>query len=205
MFEASNDDGLRTGDLVEVRGPGEILATLDADGALDGLPFMPEMSSFCGQRVRVLRRAEKTCVEMPLGRYAINEFRRNDVVVLELPRCSGADHDGCQRLCTLFWKAAWLRKIGSSAVQTASTVDPAATVALRSRLKTRLDGGRYFCQSTELAKATQLHDKIENPPEMSCRYSFWQPRRIRDGVVDHQAALAQGHRLVSSPATHGSA
>jgi hypothetical protein len=33
----------RPGDLVEVKTPDEILATLDADGTLDRLPFMPEM------------------------------------------------------------------------------------------------------------------------------------------------------------------
>ncbi len=34
---------LRAGDLVELRPPAEILATLDEGGATDGLPFMPEM------------------------------------------------------------------------------------------------------------------------------------------------------------------
>src|SRR5919106_4742833 len=38
---------LRRGDLVEVRPAGEILATLDEHGALDGPPFMPEMVPFC--------------------------------------------------------------------------------------------------------------------------------------------------------------
>ena len=36
-------NALRKGDLVEVRSEEEILRTLDADGKLDGLPFMPEM------------------------------------------------------------------------------------------------------------------------------------------------------------------
>ena len=34
---------LRVGELVEVRSEDEILATLDVDGELEGLPFMPEM------------------------------------------------------------------------------------------------------------------------------------------------------------------
>ena len=33
------------GEYVEVKGLSEILASLDADGAPDGLPFMPEMKS----------------------------------------------------------------------------------------------------------------------------------------------------------------
>ena len=39
----------RAGDRVLVRSPEEILATLDADGTLDGLPFMPEMLDWCGK------------------------------------------------------------------------------------------------------------------------------------------------------------
>lgn len=44
---------LRAGDWVAVKGPSEIAETLDADGALDGLPFMPEMIQYCGRRYRV--------------------------------------------------------------------------------------------------------------------------------------------------------
>jgi len=40
---------LRPGDLVEVKAPEEILETLDADGTVDQLPFMPEMSSSAGK------------------------------------------------------------------------------------------------------------------------------------------------------------
>ena len=42
---------LRPGDLIEVRAPEEILQTLDAEGTLDQLPFMPEMLGFCGRRI----------------------------------------------------------------------------------------------------------------------------------------------------------
>ena len=40
---------LRIGEIVEVRSPEEILATLDENGELDGLPFMPEMLAWCGR------------------------------------------------------------------------------------------------------------------------------------------------------------
>jgi hypothetical protein len=43
------------GSLVEVRTPDEIIQTLDAEGALDHLPFMPEMLEFCGRRFRVFQ------------------------------------------------------------------------------------------------------------------------------------------------------
>ena len=52
---------LRPGDLVEVKAPDEILQTLDVDGTLDHLPFMPEMIELCGKRFSVSRRVLKTC------------------------------------------------------------------------------------------------------------------------------------------------
>jgi hypothetical protein len=144
---------LRAGDWVEVKDPLEIAQTLDAEGSLDGLPFMPEMMHFCGKRVRVLRLAEKTCVEFP-GRlvYKIREFHNNDVVVLDMPRCSGAAHDGCQRACVFFWKQAWLRK--TSKDQPGAVANQPGQERLRARLKTMQGPGRYLCQSTALATAT---------------------------------------------------
>jgi hypothetical protein len=52
---------LHPGDIVEVKAPEEIVQTLDASGALDHLPFMPEMAEFCGQQFRVFRLVVKTC------------------------------------------------------------------------------------------------------------------------------------------------
>lgn len=150
MNMMSND--LRAGDWVVVKAPIEIALTLDATGTLDGLPFMPEMLDYCGQQFRVERIAEKTCIEFPGGGYKIREFRQNNVVLLEGLRCSGAAHDGCQRACMLFWKAQWLRK--ADAVLPAAT-DSAEQGVLISRLRTKVEGGRYFCQSTELSAATQ--------------------------------------------------
>ena len=65
---------LRAGDLVEVRTAGEILGTLDADGTLDALPFMPEMLEFCGRRFRVFRKVEKTYIDVQLA--LISQLRR---------------------------------------------------------------------------------------------------------------------------------
>ena len=52
---------LRVGEVVEVRGKDEILATLDERGELKALPFMPEMLQFCGRRFRVDKLAVKLC------------------------------------------------------------------------------------------------------------------------------------------------
>src|SRR6185295_20410431 len=51
----------RTGDWVQIKSAKEILATLDARGEVDGMPFMPEMLRFGGLRMRVGAVAHKTC------------------------------------------------------------------------------------------------------------------------------------------------
>jgi hypothetical protein len=143
-----------SGQLVEVRSPNEIFQTLDSNGTLDGLPFMPEMLEFCGRRFRVSRRIQKTCVEVANGDYDIREFPQNDVVFLEELRCSGTGHDECQRACMLFWKVAWLRRAGENRpIETGSN---STRVELQPELKTRSGPSRYLCQSTELIKATRL-------------------------------------------------
>jgi hypothetical protein len=103
---------LKAGDLVEVKNPQQIARTLDPNGTLDGLPFMPEMLEYCGRRSQIQRIAEKTCVEFS-DRYRIRQFRRNDVLILGSLRCLGRNHDGCGRACVLFCKADWLRKVDS--------------------------------------------------------------------------------------------
>lgn len=144
---------LRAGDLVSVRSPAEILATLDADGTLDGLPFMPEMLSWCGKTVRVERRAEKTCVAVPRPAYGNRRFAANDVVFLDGPRCDGGEHDGCKRGCKIFWKEEWLRPADGPRIP----AKPAGAdlEELRNRLRTTSGENRYFCQSTQLLAATE--------------------------------------------------
>jgi hypothetical protein len=142
-----------SGDLVELRNATQILQTLDSNGALDGLPFMPEMTGYGGIRFRVSRRVEKICVEIAKGKIDFREFARRDVVFLEELRCSGKAHDGCQRACMLFWKAGWLQKVEES--QPAGPPETEAGEELRAKLKTRTGPDQYYCQSTELEKATQ--------------------------------------------------
>src|SRR5262245_53466166 len=93
----------RSGDWVRVRSKQEILKTLDQDGRLDKLPFMPEMFAFCGQRFRVFKRAHKTCDPVFTGLAR----KINDTVHLGT-RCNGDSHGGCQAGCLIFWKEAWL-------------------------------------------------------------------------------------------------
>jgi hypothetical protein len=150
---SGTDGELRPGDWVQIKPPLEIARTLDDEGMLDGLPFMPEMLELCGQNAQMGRRAEKACVEYPGGAYRIREFWSNDTFVLEGLRCSGEGHDGCQRACVLFWKKSWLGKVGSQ--ETAAPGNFSGREELRAKLKTKASPTRYVCQSTELAGATK--------------------------------------------------
>ncbi len=146
---------IHRGDFVEVRSAVEILETLDADGTLDHLPFMPEMVEYCGKRFRVLRRAEQICTDrtpVPAGESRVRGFAGNDVVLLDGLRCSGLQHDGCNRGCTIFWKEAWLRKVDDCMVQ--RQTDEGHADQLRARLKNFIAPGVCFCQSSELLKTT---------------------------------------------------
>lgn len=150
---------LRRGDLAEVRSPSEILATLDEQGALDGLPFMPEMAVFCGQRFVVDRRAERICDTI----HYTGSRRLLDSVFLADLRCNGSGHDGCQAECRFFWKEAWLRKVAADSLESPSfsALDLDALVERASRELTHTveEEGRaqerWRCQATELPKATE--------------------------------------------------
>src|SRR4051812_42564844 len=102
--------GLAAGDLVEVRSAGEILATLDDSGALEALPFMPEMLPYIGRRFVVDKRADKICDTIA----QTGSRRLNDAVLLGDLRCDGRAHAGCQAECRFFWKERWLRRGGGA-------------------------------------------------------------------------------------------
>lgn len=148
---------LRPGDWVEVRRPEEILQTLDEDGMLDGLPFMPEMVDWCGRRARVFQRVVQAVVDgASLRHYSesfVRAFKNDDVVLLEEARCSGAAHGGCQRACMIFWKEAWLRKVGASEPTDAPPAGDKKP--LLARLRTTTGPDTYLCQSSQFVKATR--------------------------------------------------
>ena len=145
--------GLKAGDLVEVRSAAEVMATLDADGKLDGLPFMPEMLAFCGRRLHVSKRADNTC--------ALGQPRRIEGTVhLEQLRCDGSAHRGCEAGCLFLWKEAWLRRatdISDESRPALGIVPPAGTADGAYRLLSDLaqkPNNTLMCQSTELNSAT---------------------------------------------------
>jgi hypothetical protein len=150
---------LYPGDIVEVKAPEEIVQTLDASGALDHLPFMPEMAEFCGQQFRVFRRVVKTCSSGTSS--TMRAFPSDDVVLLEGLRCSGAAHDGCQKACMIFWREGWLRKVTDSSP--CSNTAASDNQTLLTRLRTHAGPNTYFCQASELSRAA---------PELSRRERF---------------------------------
>jgi hypothetical protein len=149
-------NALRAGDVVEVRSEAEILRTLDADGKLDGLPLMPEMLSFCGQRYRVRGRAHKACDTIDW-----QQFRRMESAVhLEELRCDGSAHGGCQAGCLLFWKEAWLRPVDQQEGERTPETDAAGAsreaLTAATQIGTNEAGQTLFsCQATELTKASK--------------------------------------------------
>jgi hypothetical protein len=150
---------LKVGDLVEVRHPSEIISTLDDRGDLEGLPFMPEMLQYAGKRFRVYKRAHKACDTI-----AWSGLRKmKDAVHLEILRCDGQGHDGCEAGCLLFWKEAWLKPVSTnsapSPLPSEEEVRQAHELLLRhTQSMEKDDEGQevihYKCQATEMSRAT---------------------------------------------------
>ena len=156
---------LGVGDWVEVRSKEEILSTLDPTAELQGMPFMPEMFTFCGQRFQVYKRAHKTCDTV----FPVRGRRVAQAVHLET-RCHGEAHGGCQAGCLIFWKEAWLKPVGGQpTVPAASPVEPCfessdaaskpacteADVWTRAEVSDPHGGAStYVCQATRLPYAT---------------------------------------------------
>ncbi len=154
------------GDWVEVRSKEEILRTLDSKGQLDGMPFMPEMFQYCGQKFPVYKSGHKSCDPDLFSR------RIEDSVHVQA-RCDGAAHGGCQAGCLLTWKTAWLKPAeqdspassslvqlqaqasnGNHAVVTGCTEsDVLANVKMPGSSG---DGTVYVCQTTQVPHAGKL-------------------------------------------------
>jgi hypothetical protein len=104
--------------------------------------------------------------------------RIRDAVHVEMSRCDGQAHGGCQAGCSIYWKEAWLKRIpsGESALDRMAGPAPRCTLATltaatrRPRDPTALGQGRYACQATELLRAA---------PE---RISPWDARQYLEDV-----------------------
>jgi hypothetical protein len=143
---------LRRGEPVRVRSREEILATLDPDGSLAGLPFMPEMLAYAGREFQVHARADKTCDTVNLTG---TSRRMERTVHLAGVRCDGAAHGGCQAGCLLFWREEWLTRPGGPPRRPGPA--PVSGDTLRTATRTVNDRGEtvYRCQATELPRASR--------------------------------------------------
>jgi hypothetical protein len=146
---------------VQIKSASEILATLDDEGKLDGLPFMPEMLQYCGQTLTVYKRADRTCDTI----FFDGQRRMHDAVFLTGLRCDGSAHGGCQAGCSFFWKEAWLRRSAESGdheVAEASGNEAILFDAARHIVDDDPGSERFMCQATEINRA-------------STRLPWWEP------------------------------
>jgi hypothetical protein len=148
---------LRPGELVRVRTAREILDTLDGDGAVEGIPFMPEMIRYIDKQLHVSNRVEKICW------YTSESCSRHlpSTVLLEDLRCDGKAHGGCQAECRIYWKDAWVERVEAGTPERHS--DEASIAELRELVnqKTRAVGSSehgdaevFRCQITESVKSS---------------------------------------------------
>jgi hypothetical protein len=152
---------LKAGDWVEVKSKEEILRTLDKNGRLEELPFMPQMFKYCGQRFRVYKSAHKTCETITPNRVS---RRLSGGIHLDL-RCDGEAYGGCQAGCLIFWKDAWLRPVeGESATAPSAEIGTAVSKAScteqdvynGTKVPNQKPGEetRYLCQATHMLEYT---------------------------------------------------
>jgi hypothetical protein len=175
---------LQPGELVGVRTPAQIFATLDERGELDGMPFMPEMVQYCGRTFSVAQRADRTCAGDGMPR------RMTNAVHLSNLRCEGSSHGGCQAACLMYWKEAWLERAGGNGAtgqhqltaEERSYMDDVlvpATIRAASPDKPTA----YRCQATEIPRATGALWRVSDVRPNARDVKNWPLRRILRSVV----------------------
>jgi hypothetical protein len=187
---------LRQGDVVGVCSAAEILATLDDNGQLDGLPFMEEMIAYCGRRFRVAARAEKICDTITWNH---TSRRMVDTVLLDDERCDGSGHGGCQAECRLYWKEAWLHRVDDSSDTPEASADDAVKRLLQLVTSNAAQEGpdvRYTCQATQAVAASVSLDTKNPLPYMreltSGNVSLGQFTRVMVRAVKSEARRKMG-------------
>lgn len=136
------------------------MATLDEDGTVDGVLFMPEMLRYAGRRFRVSTRVEKFCDTIQTAR----SRRIRDTVYLDNLRCDGSGHGGCQAACRLYFKEDWLVRPGETGKSSSAASDEAALAELErvtransKRVEQSENGVDEFfrCQATDALAASE--------------------------------------------------
>ena len=187
----------RVGDIVRVRSKEEILSTLDSDGCLGGLPFMPQMFAYCGERLSVVARAHKTC-DVIAGRGRGIE----DCVHLDV-RCDGEAYGGCQAGCLIFWKLAWLEVAAQEA-------DDSGTGSRESR---SADSDLATCTEADVWRATHSGEPASEAvyfcqamrvPDFTTPLPWWHVGQYVEDYSSGNATLGRlGRGLAYQLYTHG--
>jgi hypothetical protein len=177
---------LRVGEWVEVRSPGEILATLDERARFEEVPFTPQMVEYCGTKLPVIKRAHKLCDTV----HGSGGRRLTDAVFLDDVCCDGAVYGGCEMECRIVWKEAWLKRVpdlrddgaaSETTTHAATELNDLLELALRN---TRRPGTEamplpvYSCQATQMPAATTA-------------LSVWDPRQYIEDIWSGNARLSQ--------------
>ena len=168
---------LRVGQWVEVRSAPEIMATLDDKGSFDGLPFMPEMLKYCGNKYEVFKRCTKV-IDM-VRKTGLRRMR--GTVILTSARCDGSSHGGCQASCSLLWKDVWLRKVSNGSQPRENSISAPEGATDDFAMQTRYDHLRSFTTTSRAdhpsssdeyyrCQATQMFDA-------SSDLYWWDPRQ----------------------------
>ena len=102
--------GLQAGDLVEVKSPEEIAATIDIWNRNRGMGFDKEMTPYCGMQFRVQARVDRIIGEQD-GRMVT---MKTPAFILEGAYCRSRYSEGrllCPRQIPSFWREIWLKRV----------------------------------------------------------------------------------------------
>lgn len=103
--------GLKEGERVRVRSWEQIEATLDGDERTGGLAWMALQRQFCGGTYTVARQVERFFDERTRRMLKVKGVVLLEGVHCMPPKGGPEDYAGCQRMCLLFWKEAWLERV----------------------------------------------------------------------------------------------
>ena len=111
--------GVQPGDYVRVKSSAGIRATLDDHSCYEGLGYMGAiMDRYCGGVYQVLKRVDRFFDERTQRMLKLKNTVILDRVYCE-PEPDGEERiAGCNRMCFLFWKEAWLERLDSDATPT---------------------------------------------------------------------------------------
>ena len=153
------DRRLKPGDVVEVRAPAEILATLDSEASIESMPFMPEMLQYAGKRFTVTRRVEKICDTVSGG--PARSLRMRDTVCSMIcaatARLTEAARPGAGSTGR---KSGFVPSISATSARLATEMlSPNSNSSCATRrlqcLATSAPVESYRCQATEAMRATE--------------------------------------------------